>query len=308
MKDFSQARLYFEKELKSSLIEAEKKHASLKKLNPIYVVGMSVFVISIFMDNILLAFVSFGVVALLMFLNREKYAEARSEHKEVLVGPLMRYIDENIKYIPNGEIDKYVLENSLLFKDAIRYESENLMRYSLGKERVTLAFVTAYMESQSSGEDDVGEEMSSSRLFATVKSARKIEGAVCIFPDFAQKHLGFVGEGIQSSKYGKLQKVKLDDPRFEKEFVVYASEQVTANYILTHTIMEVLTKISKEDRKKLSISFVGDKIYVGLTMNYGFFLHDISRKLSDFTPVSHSLKGFYTVVDILEDIYQHHDI
>jgi len=308
MKDFSQARVYFEKELKSSLIEAEKKHASLKKLNPIYVVGMSVFVISIFMENILLAFISFGVVALLMFLNKENYAKARSEHKEVLVAPLMRYIDEKIKYTPYGEIDKYVLDNSLLFKDAIRYESENLMSYSLGAERVTLAFVTAYIKSQGSDEDDSDDEMGTFRLFATIKSARKIEGAVCIFPDFAQKHLGFVGEGIQSRKYGKLQKVKLDDPRFEKEFVVYANEQVTANYILTHTIMEVLTKISKEDRKKLSISFVGDKIYVGLTMNYGFFLHDISKKLSDFTPVSHSLKGFYTVVAMLEDIYQHHDV
>lgn len=309
MQTFSQTRAFFERKLKQELDKTEKSHESLKKLNIIYIIGISVFVVSIFIENMLLAFISFVPVVLLILVNKKKYDAARSDYKRVLVGPLLKSIDTKLQYKPNGKISEYKLEHSLLFRNSTRYESENLITYPLGKESVTMAYVNAYSETQDLDEDDMeSEQIVFSGLFATIKSSRTIEGKVCVFPDFAQKHLGFIGEGIQGSKYEKLQKAKLDDPRFEKEFLVYANDQVTANYILTHTIMEVLTKVTQKEKKKISISFIGDKIYIGLSIPYGFFQHNISKKLTDFSAVSESLKSFYTVVDILEDIYQHHEL
>ncbi len=62
-----------------------------------------------------------------------------------------------------------------------------------------------------------------------------------MLPDFAEKLLGKFGQKFQKSfTHGKL--VKLENPEFEKEFVVYSSGQQEARYILTPVMMEANSK------------------------------------------------------------------
>ena len=309
MQDFRQTKRYFDQQLKSNLQKLEKNHESLKKLNIIYIIGILIFIVSIFMEKILLSFISLAPVVILMLINREKYNKANNEYKQMLVAPLMKSIDSRLQYKPNGKINEKEFQNSSLFKHSQHYESEHLISCPLSNKTVTMAYINAYTSTQGIDEDDVdSEQIIFSGLFTTIKSSRKIKGKVCVFPDFAQKHLGFVGEGVQNSKYKRLNKVRLDDPRFEKEFLVYASDQITANYILTHTVMEALTSVAQKERKNLSISFVDDKIYIAISMSNGFFQHNITEKYSDFSTISESLKSFYLVMNILQVIEKHHEL
>jgi len=70
----------------------------------------------------------------------------------------------------------------------------------------------------------------------------------------------------------------MDNVDFEKEFVVYATDQIEARYILSHTLMEKLLAFKKKSGHSLSISFVRGNIYLALAiiktyLSHLYFIH-----------------------------------
>ena len=65
-----------------------------------------------------------------------------------------------------------------------------------------------------------------------------------LYPDTAEKMFGKFGQSLQSLNgkmaHGGRDVVKLEDPEFEKEFVVYAHDQVEARYVLSPSLMRRL--------------------------------------------------------------------
>ena len=57
-----------------------------------------------------------------------------------------------------------------------------------------------------------------------------------------KKDAGKIGNWLNGTFKG-LQKVQLEDPTFEKQFEVYASDQVEARYLLTTSFMERLLQL-----------------------------------------------------------------
>jgi hypothetical protein len=55
---------------------------------------------------------------------------------------------------------------------------------------------------------------------------------------------------LQSNNFSRDELVKMDDNNFEKEFVVYSSDQIEARYILSHLLMKKL--LIFKDKSKTS--------------------------------------------------------
>ena len=63
---------------------------------------------------------------------------------------------------------------------------------------------------------------------------KNFQGRTIILPDFAQNAFGdFIGSWLQSKNQAREELVKMDNPDFEKEFVVYSNDQIEARYILS---------------------------------------------------------------------------
>ena len=103
-----------------------------------------------------------------------------------------------------------------------------------------------------------------------------------------------------------LQNIKLEDPVFEKEWEVYATDQVEARYILTPALMERMLEIKIKRRfygKSIEFSFFDNQVLIAVRTN-----KDMFETTSLFTPalayhkVQEVVAQFYSVfsaVDLL---------
>ncbi len=65
--------------------------------------------------------------------------------------------------------------------------------------------------------------------------------------------------------FGKGERVTLEDPRFEKLFEVYSSDQVEARYLLTPTFMERMMALADTfGKKSVELAFVDDHLLVSI--------------------------------------------
>ena len=102
----------------------------------------------------------------------------------------------------------------------------------------------------------------------------------------------------------ELQNIKLEDPVFEKEWEVYATDQVEARYILTPALMERMLEIKRRFYgKSIEFSFFDNQVLIAVRTN-----KDMFETTSLFTPalayhkVQEVVAQFYSVfsaVDLL---------
>lgn len=91
-----------------------------------------------------------------------------------------------------------------------------------------------------------------------------------IRPDTAEKLLGVLGRGLQRIGAGK-NLVDLEDPEFEKLFVVTSDDQVEARYILTPVFMEKLREFRQKVGNDIHLAFVNGKMHLAIPTGHDYF-------------------------------------
>ena len=141
-----------------------------------------------------------------------------------------------------------------------------------------------------------------SGMLAIVDFNKKINGTTIVLPDQFEKRIGYLAKTIQSLNFSRDQLVNLEDSEFEKEFVVYSTDQVEARYILSTSLMRRITLLKQKIKKPIILSFKGDKLYMAVHDPYGFFNLRENKNLVD----SNVLELFYdditTAIGIIEDL------
>ncbi len=84
-----------------------------------------------------------------------------------------------------------------------------------------------------------------------------------------------------SPKSKGYQKVKLESVDFNKKFKTYATEDITAFYILTPDIMERIHVLEKKYPGRIGLSFRGDHLYVAINNGKDTFELKLFRKIDD---------------------------
>ncbi|GHT78525.1 hypothetical protein FACS189464_2120 [Bacteroidia bacterium] len=108
-------------------------------------------------------------------------------------------------------------------------------------------------------------------LFANAKLAKAINGSIVIFPDHLEQHLDYLARSLQSLKStGDCKLVQLEDPEFERYFAVYATDEITARYVLTPAMMLRMTELRRKYNRDIMLSFSGDQFYFAVSMPEGF--------------------------------------
>ena len=100
--------------------------------------------------------------------------------------------------------------------------------------------------------------------------------------------------------YGEL--VKLEDPRFEKEFVVYSHDQIEARYILTPALMQRIWEYRKKSGKETYFSFVNNRIYVAIEYINDVFEANLYKSLIDFGCIQEYYEDMAHAIGIVEDL------
>ena len=94
---------------------------------------------------------------------------------------------------------------------------------------------------------------------------KKFHGKTFVLPDNTETKFGaLVGNWLQSKTSSKGELVKMDNHKFEQEFVVFSSDQIEARYILTPSMMERLLEFKRKCIHPFSISFIDDCIHIAI--------------------------------------------
>ncbi|MCL1938075.1 MAG: DUF3137 domain-containing protein [Candidatus Azobacteroides sp.] len=139
-------------------------------------------------------------------------------------------------------------------------------------------------------------------MFADAQLEKKIDGTVVVLPDHLESRLDYLAKNIQALKNVNGNKlVMLEDVEFERYFVVYASDEITARYVLTPAMMLRMTELKKKYNRDIMLSFSGDHFYFAVAMPEGFLTLGKSSLTS-----GEALKDLYddvvTAREILNDL------
>ena len=94
----------------------------------------------------------------------------------------------------------------------------------------------------------------------------------------------------------------MDNPAFEKEFVVYSNNQIEARYILSHTLMDRLLSFKKKSSHPVYISFIGDSIHMAIEYKKDLFEPSIFRSLLDYKIAMEYVQTLHLAIGIIDEL------
>ncbi len=296
---------FYQKELvpEIELLEQDRKKI-VKKMTIIgFILAAIVIPIFFIVDEIdsmifpvIIAAVIFGFV--LHYLSRD-YA---SDFKNNVLEKIVNYIDPNLSYIPTMSISEGQFMASGIYRKGIdKYDGDDFVEGKIGATKIKFSEIHAQYETRDS-KGRTSHHTIFKGLFFIGDFNKHFKGDTYVLPDQAEKLLGGLGGMFQgmSKKYGEL--VKLEDPVFEKEFVVYSDDQIEARYILSPALMERITKFKQKSGSRISMSFVGSKVYIAIPFAKNLFEPKVFSTIMDFKPVKEFFDDFALMIDIVEDL------
>lgn len=100
---------------------------------------------------------------------------------------------------------------------------------------------------------------------------------------------------------GKSQKVKLEDPVFEKAFEVYSTDQIEARYILTPDFMERLLGLERTFKgKQVRCAFAGGQMFLCCEGKNLLEAGSMHRKMDDLGRVREMLEDFAAIFLLID--------
>lgn len=305
MKSTEELKSLYESELKPQLVGMETKRKTIKKLwNWAIIIAILsfIFIRLISHDIILWTVAAIAVVGVLYLAIKGvvKYFSYRKEFKSEVVTKIIKLINPDFKYNADKHIDTNTFIQSKLFSNnPDRCKGDDYVSGTIEKTSFEFSELKAEYKTTSTtdGKRETTWHTIFSGLFFHADFNKHIEGETFVLPDIAEKLLGKFGQKFQKSfTRGKL--VKLENPEFEKEFVVYSTGQQEARYILTPVMMEAFVKIKKLYNRKMHFAFVGSRVYCAIKFNNGLFEPQIRKTGVNYNEIE-EMYNLFNLIEII---------
>jgi len=281
------------------VLEEERKK-SLNKiiLSAIVIVPLAAFLTYIFKHHFPVILGVMGIIGANWFFTREYV----SNFKAGIIEKIVTCVDENLKYFKNSHIPKDVFTKSKIFKHGVdRYRGDDYVRGKLGQTEVKFSEIHAqYVTRDNKGNRHYHTIFKG--LFFVADFNKEFKGTTIVLPDVAEKMLGGLGTMFQSWNKGRGQLIKLEDPEFEKMFVVYGEDQIEARYILSTSLMKRITDFKKKTKRQIHLSFIRSHVFVAISYRRDLFEPRIFRTLLSFDPIEQYFEDLQAAVGIVEDL------
>ncbi len=233
-----------------------------------------------------------AIIALYNFSNKKK--DYVSAFKGGIIHPIIKFIDPNLSYDPGRFIHENDYEKSGLFlQKQERYTGDD---YVEGKrDKTFFSFSELHTQYEAGSGKSKHWERIFKGLFFIGDFNKNFHGRTYAWSE-NNPQLNFLSK-IFSSFAAGLEKVKLEDPEFERRFIVYSSDQVEARYILSPSMMERMVKLRDMMGPEFCLSFVDTNVYVAVPISDELF------EPSVFSANDHErLRKYYNTVHVVFDI------
>ena len=250
-----------------------------------------------------LAFVGVAYIGIGGFIYKILTKDYTEEFKNKIISPMINEIDSNLNYSPTLHVSQHLFKKSKLFTSKIDRMGGN--DFVKGKiDEVSIEFSDIHAEKKH--KDSKGRTSWSTifkGLFIVCEFNKHFTGQTVVLPDTAQNSFGnIIGNWLQSNNINRDELVKMDNSEFEKEFVVYSTDQIEARYILSHSLMEKLLIFKKRSKHPVYISFVGDSIHLAIEYNKDLFEPSIFHSLLDYKIAMEYVQTLHLAIGIIQEL------
>lgn len=199
------------------------------------------------------------------------------------------YLFNNYEYIANQRIAKSVLLKSQLFpNNIIGVKGEDFMKFKIGDA------IIMFCETKVSGPN---EKLLFKGVFISSSFNKYFKSKTLVLPNRSSTFF----QRLRRKLFDKPQRVNLENPEFERNFIVLSGDQVEARYILTPSLMERILAYKAKTNKRLSISFIDNRLYCAVP-NYANLFEVPFFKPIDFDWILRTLEPLILYTDIVEDL------
>jgi len=221
--------------------------------------------------------------------------------KMVVIEKIVHFIEEDLSYSQYGCIPKSLFLLSKIFSTKPnRYKGDDLVTGKVGATQIEFSEILAEHES-GSGKNRRKYTIFKGLFFMGDFNKHFLSKTV-VLPDTAESLLGKLGQSLQSLNVFRGELVKLEDPEFERHFVVYSNNQIEARYILSMSLMKRIVDFKEKTGRKIYMSFVGTKVFVAVPYGRELFEPRIFKTLLDFGPIKQYYEDLELAIGIVEDL------
>lgn len=302
MKTLEQLRQFYDTDLKQHLevFERERRKLVIQSLVVFGILAAAGVLVGLFLLPILF-FVLIGCVIIGAIYYHIAVSGYRSSFKMFLLDKIIKFIEPGLDYLPQQGISKELFTAAGMFTHRIdRYKCEDMI---LGKiDKTQLMFSEVHAEYKTGSGKDKHWHTIFKGLFFIADFNKNFHGRTVVLPDTAEKLFGSFGQTLQSwsRSYGQL--VKLEDVEFEKEFVVYGTDQIEARYILSPALMERILLYQRKLGTKIYLSFLGSRVFGAISIQKDLFEPKVFSTLLEFNVIAEYCGQFQLGVSVVEEL------
>jgi hypothetical protein len=234
-------------------------------------------------------------------------SDYQNRFKSSIIAPLVTFIGDGLTYSPEQYIQEPVFLASRMFShDPDRYSGDDLIAGIIGKTEMRFSEVHAEYKTthrDSKGNTETEWHTIFKGLLFLADFNKDFQHITVVLPDTAEKLFGRFGQMLQGMTFlSDLKLVRLEDPEFEREFVVYSQDQIEARYILSPALMKRLYDFKTRTRKEVQFSFVGSCVFVAIPYSEDLFEPKVFQTLLSFEVVEKYFEDLEFAVGIVEDL------
>jgi hypothetical protein len=313
MKTLDELKEFYTNELSGDLqrLEAKRKQVmqnTMIAVGVVVVLGLGVFGLMAAkgaVQPVFLLFIAIGCAVIGGIAFKCIGSGYKRQFKDQIVRKLITFVNPELSYRPEGLINEHTFRGSKLFNQRIdRYSGEDLVQGQVDKTQIVFSELHAeYKTTSGSGKKRQTHWHTIFKgLFFIADFNKHFKGHTVVLPDTAEKLFGGLGKMLQDWNVARADLIKLEDPEFEREFVVYGNDQIESRYILSTSLMQRIMEFKQKTGTKIYISFVGSKVYVAVPMTKNLFEPKYLSSLVDFAPIHEYYQDLMFAVGIVDDL------
>lgn len=239
----------------------------------------------------ILLFITYAIFYAILTRNFTKQV---TQHVE---GRLLRFLLSDLHLYPKKKIEKGTFKRSGLFlKKITKYRGQNLTTGRIGNTRIE------FSEIEATGQDSDGDHTVFEGLFFVADFNKHFQGRTFVLPDVAENLFGSFGQVLQSINQSRPPLVKLENPEFEKQFVVYSEDQIEARYILSPAFMDRMVAFQTQYQNCVYISFAGSRIFIAIRSLYPLFSPSVYTSLFDYDQIKKYCEILQMALDVVDSL------
>jgi len=294
---------FYETYLAQNLDELEKRRKKkIKRFRIVLLYSLpgyliAFYTIAIVSDRIIFMFGVFLALGftLVSFTQLKTYmAQVKPLYKKVVITPILKYLYEDIDYRPFQKISGKVLNESLLIKKKVqKTKGDDFVRCRIGQTHIMFSEVEGYAGSN--------EKMIYAGIFISATFNKTFKTKTIVLPSSFRTHLHKIKLEL-GTKMHHPQHIKLEDPNFNKEYIVIGEDQVESRYLLSTTLMERMRDYQNHFKGKVAFSFINNRIYISIPVKKNMFEARLFDPINDKSYIKYNYDYFKLLLDVVEEL------